>query len=128
MPDSWPERGAPPPPYNDGEVEVEAILDHRHYPCLRNASGTLIGPKPRFLVSWLGYPPEEASWEPHSHLFFNGQILLAASNLFESQFPAAPHLGPCGSPGLGHDCVMYSRTWFIVGFVEYNCNLFVQFC
>ena len=74
VPDSWPEHRAPPPPDNDGEFEVEAILDHSHYPRLRNASGTLIGPKPRFLVSWLGYPPEEASWEPLSHLYFDGHI------------------------------------------------------
>ena len=41
----------------DAQFEVERILTQR---------GT--GPKRQFLVRWLGYPPEEDTWEPRASL------------------------------------------------------------
>ena len=71
LPDQWPERGPPPPPTVDGEFEVEAILDHRRYPRGRSRR------RSEFLVSWLGFPPDEASWEPVAHLVFDGVVCQA---------------------------------------------------
>jgi hypothetical protein len=50
----------PPPPVDvDGleEYEVEKLLAHRHS-----------GRQREFLVKWVGYGPEENTWEPLKHL------------------------------------------------------------
>jgi hypothetical protein len=57
------QRDAPPPPpapvvlEDEPQYEVEEILDHR------KRKGRL-----QFLVKWLGYPLDDARWEPRAHL------------------------------------------------------------
>jgi len=75
--DEWPERGQPPPATDDGEFEVEAILAHRCYPRRRSPTGRPRGGKSQFLVSWLGYPPDDATWQSLSDLHFNGVVCQA---------------------------------------------------
>ena len=50
---------SPPPELVEGEpeYEVQAILRHRGK-----------GAKRQYLILWKGYPLDEATWEPESHL------------------------------------------------------------
>ena len=57
----------PPPPElveGEPEYEVEAILRHRGK-----------GAKRQYLILWKGYPLDEATWEPESHLTHAPEIL-----------------------------------------------------
>ena len=57
----------PPPPQlveGEPEYEVEAILRHRGK-----------GARRQYLILWKGYPLEEATWEPESHLTHAPEIL-----------------------------------------------------
>ena len=66
--DTWPERGPVAlPPNAEGEYQVESVLAHRYYPVMPTSSRS-----PTFLVSWLGYSIDEATWEPLSNLLSEG--------------------------------------------------------
>ena len=67
----------PPPLLLDADgtpmFEVEAILDRRRD-----------GRRWLYLVKWLGYPADECTWEPHSH--------LADTSVFQQYLRQAPPL------------------------------------
>ena len=65
-----PPHARPPPEaadtFGQEQYEVERVLDHR-----RTRRGT------EYLVLWVGYPPEEATWEPESHLADSPDLVSA---------------------------------------------------
>ena len=63
----------PLPEVIDGHLEWEVyrILSHKETPYHTGAKGKTKGSpahKREFLVHWAGYPIDEATWEPESHL------------------------------------------------------------
>ena len=59
-----------PPADDQGEFEVEDLLDHRTCRCC-SASGL------EYLVQWKGYSVFEATWEPASNLTNRSEVLSA---------------------------------------------------
>ena len=59
-----------PPADDQGEFEVEDLLDHRT--CRRGSASGL-----EYLVKWKGYSVFEATWEPASNLTNCSEVLSA---------------------------------------------------
>ena len=80
----------PPPPveFLDGpEFEVAAVLDSK---IVRN--------KLYYLVDWLGYTPNDRTWEPAANLSNAGELVTA----FHRQYPCKP--GPNTNPTTRETC------------------------
>ena len=69
---------SPPPPIevsNGSEYEVAAILDSK-----------IVCNKPYYLVDWLGYTPNDRTWEPSENLV-NALDMISA---FHNKYPHKP--------------------------------------